>query len=375
MSNKILLTANTAWYLYNFRLPLARALLQHGTLPVFVSPYDPYADKLQNEGFRWIELKMNRNRMNPFLELRTILRIAWIYFREKPQAVHHFTIKCILYGTIASRLAGVPSVINALTGLGHIFVDSSLKIRLARPLVKFFYKLILNSSNSWVIFQNPDDLDSFRNSGLLYSDRFSLIKSSGVNTNRFSPDFAHDDNTTVLFASRLLAEKGIHEFIDAARILKSRGIKADFLVAGSPDFGNPSSVSLNELELWETEGLVKIQGHVETIETVLGSAALVVLPSYREGVPKILLEAASMGKALVSTDVPGCREAVEHGKNGLLVQPRDAYALADAIEILLKNSDLRLSMGIAGRQKVLTEFDEKIVLNSTIQIYRTLQIL
>jgi glycosyltransferase involved in cell wall biosynthesis len=369
---KILLVANTGWYLYNFRLPLARLLRSQGVEPVLVSPRDAYVARLESEGFRCVEFALNRRSRNPLRELLVVADLIRIYRAERPGAVHHFTIKCVLYGTLAAKLTGIRAVVNAVTGLGPVFLGTDWKARALRPLLKWFYRNVLTARRVRVVFQNQDDLQTFTNLHLVIPDRTIIIRGSGVDLQRFSPRPSHPDEPPtpiVLFASRLMREKGIGEFVEAVRLLKRRQVKAVFQVAGSPDPGNHSSLSPEDLKSWQEEGLVDLLGHVDEVDDLIAHASLVVLPSYREGTPRILLEAAAMGKPIVATDVPGCREAVVHGENGLLVPVRDAPALADAIETLLKDSALRAKMGENGRRKMVREFDCEDVAWRTGQVY------
>lgn len=370
---KILLVANTGWYLYNFRLPLARMLRDRGVQVVMVSPRDAYVERLESEGFQWIELNLNRRSMNPAREALVLGQLAQIYRRERPTAVHHFTIKCVLYGTMAAKLAGIKSVVNAVTGLGHIFIGTKWKARVLRPAVKWVYRNILTARRVKVVFQNPDDLQAFTDFKLIVPERTVIIKGgSGVNLQRFAPRPGHPEEAPapiVLFASRLIAEKGLFEFVEAARALKMRGVHATFQIAGSPDAGNPSSLSEETLENWRREGAVDLLGHSETVEELIAQSTMVVLPSYREGTPRILLEAAAMAKPIVATDVPGCREVVEDGVNGLLVPVKDSTALASAIERMLATPDRCLEMGEAGRAKMMQEFDDQDVARRTIEVY------
>ena len=369
---KILLVANTAWYLYNFRLPLARRLRDLGSEVVFVSPPDQYVERLKAEGFRWVEFKLNRRSINPLAEALALARLAKIYRQERPTACHHFTIKCVLYGTIAAKLAGIKSVVNAVTGLGHMFLGNGLAIRVLRPMVRFIYRKILTARRVQVIFQNGDDLAEFAQRDLVAPDKVTIIRGSGVNLTRFRPRPGPVDGAPspmVLFASRFLREKGLIEFVEAARMLKSKGIEANFALAGKPDPGNPSSISDQEIESWTREGIVDVLGHLDNIEELLHLSTLVVLPSYREGTPRILLEAAAVGKPIVATDVPGCREIVKDGVNGLLVPAKDAGALADAMEKLLKNPDMREDFR-RNAKAVVADFEETKVIQATIEVYR-----
>lgn len=343
-----------------------------------VSPRDAYVERLQSEGFRWVELTLNRRSRNPARELLVVADLIRVYRAERPIAVHHFTIKCVLYGTLAAKLTGIRAVVNAVTGLGPVFLGTDWKARALRPPLKWLYRNVLSARRVRVVFQNPDDLQTFTNMHLVIPDRTILIRGSGVDLQRFAPRPSHPDELPtpiVLFASRLIKEKGVLEFVEAARLLKKRNVKAVFQMAGSPDAGNHSAVTAEMLKSWQDEGLVDLLGHVDEVDELIAHAALVVLPSYREGTPRILLEAAAMSKAIVATDVPGCREAVVHGENGLLVPVRDASALADAIELLLNDPALRAKMGEDGRRKMVQDFDCDDVARRTGQVYTTIGVL
>ena len=372
MQGKVLLVANTGWYLYNFRLPLARSLRELGLEVVFVSPKDAYVARLQNEGFRWVHLEMNRKSLNPLKELAVLARLVRIYSKEQPSACHHFTIKCVLYGTIAAKLAGVRAVVNAVTGLGHVFIADRPLTRLVRPLISFLYRKILTARRVQVVFQNIDDFSEFRDRGLIIPEKTTIIRGSGINLTRFCPRPGPLDGTpcpTVLFASRLIREKGLVEFVDAARMLKLQGYEANFAVAGNLDEGNPSAITQAELDGWVKEGVIDYLGHIDQIEDVLGTASIVVLPSYREGTPRILLEAAAMGKPIVATDVPGCREVVQDGVNGFLVPARDAAGLAEGMQKLIVDEQLRARMG-AKSVILIQDFKEESVIEATVNVYR-----
>jgi glycosyltransferase involved in cell wall biosynthesis len=380
-STKVLLVANTSWYLYNFRRPLARALRARGLEPVLLAPRDGYSERLIEEGFSWRELDLSRARVTPLRELRSLIGLIRVYRRERPAAVHHFTIRCVIYGTIAALVARVPVRINAVTGLGHVFLSRSLKTALLRPPLRLAYRFVLGVNGSRVIFQNPDDRQTFVDARLVAPAQTLLVRSSGVDINMFSP--APESNKpgagplTVLFASRLLREKGILELIEAIRILKAAPETSGlvFKIAGEAYPGNPSSVTDAQVRQWSREGLADFLGHVDPVLDLIAQSDIVVLPSYREGTPRILLEACAMEKPTIATDVPGCREIVEHGKNGLLVPPRDARALADAIARLARDPGLRRSMGKNGRDKVVAEFSDVEIARQTLQAYETLGVL
>jgi glycosyltransferase involved in cell wall biosynthesis len=372
---KILLFANTDWYLYNFRLPLAKAIRELGVEVVLVSPPGEYGPRLEAEGFRWIPLRMNRRGLNPWEEIRVISALASIYRREHPYLVHHFTIKSVIYGTIAGRLAGVPNQVNAVVGLGHVFTSDSPRAKILRPILRALFRLALRMSHGRMILQNSDDRDLFLWNRLVTPDSIRVIRGSGVNTARFCMQRQEDrqgKGLRVLMATRLLWEKGVGEYAEAARMLKPILPEAEFLLAGSPDDGNPSSVPGATIASWQKEGVLTALGHVEDMASLLPEVDIAVLPSYREGTPRILLEAAACGLPIVATDVPGCREIVEHKVNGLLVPPRDPKSIAEAIRYIASHPKERRRMGESGRRKVLQEFDERIVIRRTMEVYREL---
>jgi len=367
---KVVLFANTDWYLYNFRLPLAKALRAAGHEVVLMSPHGAYGARLVQAGFRWLPLPFSRSGINPAAELATILKVAAAYQRERPDLVHHFTIKCVLYGSIAARLTAGSAIVNAVTGLGHLFTDQKgARAGLLKLIVRTLYRLALRGTQ--VIFQNPDDMHVFEDQGLLQGAGCHLIRGSGVNTELFRPmpETQRAERPVVLFASRLLRAKGIAEFVEAAALVRAQRPEVRFVAAGDIDPGNPSSVPRETVEIWRARGDVEFPGHLDDMKPLLASAALVALPSYREGTPRILLEAAACGLPLVATDVPGCREVVRSGLNGLLVPVRDSAALARAIAVILADAQLASSMGQESRKIAVAEFSEEQVITRTLGVY------
>lgn len=373
-TKKILLFANTDWYLFNFRRGLAGALQNAGWQVVLVSPPGVYGPRLREDGFRWIPFPFSTRSINPLKELGVVIRLAALYRREKPALVHHFTIKCVLYGSLAARFTGVKRVVNAVTGMGHIFTDQGVKARLLRPLVRRLYRFVLLREGSRVIFQNEEDMAAFQEAGMAGESSSRLIRGSGVDCSLFRPVEQQNSGKVpkVLFASRLLREKGVYELIEAIRRLRARGYQAEFLLAGGLYPGNPSSLTEEELREVRREGLVEYLGHVEDMPACIAECDLAVLPSYREGTPRILIEAAAMGKPVVATDIAGCRGLVEDGVNGFLVPVKSPGDLAGAIQKLLDDKALREKMGRAGRKIVLEGFDQDIVINKTFEVYREL---
>ena len=386
---KVLFFANTDWYLQHFRLPLAEYLRDKGYEVIMVSPYGPYHEGIQAAGFRSIAVPMERRSLNPWRELKLINHLRCLYAEEKPDIAHHFTIKCVVYGTIASELSGIITRVNAVTGLGHIFISPKIKDLLLKRPVSLLLRHAFNARNSRLILQNPDDANDFINAHLVNKKNIRLIKGSGVNTEHYKPTQKNRKESTVriLLASRLLWEKGIREYANTAQELREEGLNAEFMLAGEPDPGNPTSIPAEQLDAWRKEGHVKLLGHVHDMRTLLADIDIAVLPSNREGTPRSLLEAAACGLPLVTTDVPGCREVVNHEVNGLFVSGRtgggkrspsfarnDGYpTLSQALRRLCLEPETRARMGAASRAKVLAEFDESIVFEKTLAVYRELE--
>ena len=372
---KIVFFANTDWYLFNFRLPYARYLRSLGHEVVMVSPPGDYGARLEAEGFKWIALPLARRSLNPVREALLIARLAAVYRAERPDLVHHFTIKCVVYGTLAARVAKVPSIVNAIAGFGYVFVSERLSARVLRPMVRRLMKMAGDGPGTAVVVQNADDLAVFRGMGLSPRANLKLIRGSGVDLTRFKPSEQPrlPGPLRVLFVGRLLHDKGIAEFVDCAR--RCHGAMPGvlrFTAAGEPDSGNPASVDPGLLAQWREEGAVHFAGHVNDMPELLARADIVVLPSYGEGAPRSLIEAAACAKPLVATDVRGCREVVVDGVNGMLVPVRNSKRLAEAVMNLADDAPLRARMGEAGRRHVLATLDEQIVFKETYRTYEEL---
>jgi glycosyltransferase involved in cell wall biosynthesis len=368
---RVLLFANTDWYIYNFRLGFAEALRQRGHEVILASPRGPHLEHFHRAGLRWVCVHMERAGLNPLVELLTVLRVAMLYRRERPQVVHHFTFKCVAYGSLAARLTRVSGVVNTITGLGHVFASTGRKARLLRPLVVMLYRLALRKGR--VIFENPWDLSEFLQLGLAGREKSSVILGVGVDTSRYAPSPEPSGAAVVLLVSRMLWEKGVGYFVEAARELKKRGVPARFVLVGDPDPENPGSIPPDQLRQWAQESVVEWWGHRDDMSAVYRNSTVVCFPSvYREGVPTVLLEAASSGRPIVTTDMPGCREVVRHGENGLLVPPRDPGALAEAIATMLGDPALRARMGARGREIAVQEFSEERVVRETLEVYQEL---
>lgn len=373
---KIVLFANTEWYLYNFRRSLALALRAQGHEVLLLSPPGPYGEKLRQMGFDWTPAPMERRSLNPLVELRLVWWIRNYLKNSGADVVHGFTIKCAVYGCLAGRLARMKGRVSSVAGLGYVFISNSLRARLLRPVVRTLLRLALDGSNCRLILQNNDDLELFRKSGIVDPDHIRLIKGSGVNCDRFNPDFTRrasdPEEVRMVLPARLLWDKGVAEYVEAARRLKTQFPKARFYLAGAPDPGNPASVSDDDVQAWKNEGAVEVLGHVDDMVALFQRCDVVVLPSYREGLPKGLIEAAACECAMVSTDAPGCREVVADGVNGYLVKVQDVLTLTTALQRLLQDAELRRRMGRMARLSALEEFDERHVVRATIGVYQEL---
>ena len=373
-NKKILILVNYLSFFLSHRLPVAEALLAKG-FEVFIGygelrGADPKL--LEQRGFKVDFIPMQPGGLNLLKDIKTFYYI-WAFFkRVKPDIVHLVTIKPYLYGGIISRLCGVRGLVTAVSGLGTLFVNKDLKSKLIRLLLYPIYKLAFNHLNQKIIVQNKDDLKVLVNWGVLNLSKVKLLKGSGVKLGNFTNLDEPGGMPTVCFAARLLRDKGVYEYVSAVKLLKERGIKAEFLLAGDLDTNNPTGLKLNDLNKIRDEGYVKIIGYQKDIATLYAKSHIICLPSYREGFPKSLIEAAAAGRAVVTTDVPGCRDAIIPNKTGLLVPIKDSQKLADALRWLIENPKERIIMGKEGRKFAEKEFPiEKIVLNH-LDIYQDL---
>jgi len=355
----IAIVINTSWNIYNFRIALLKSLQKDGYRIVAIAPYDEYSRKLEALGFEYHNLAINNKGTNPFEDLKLVWTLYRLYGRVNPDVSLHYTIKPNIYGTVAAWLAGVP-VISNISGLGTVFLDNSISSRLAR----FLYKLVLRFPAK-VFFQNADDQALFITSKLVEEKSTGLLPGSGINTSIFSPvdEGRASSPLSFLFIARLVKDKGLVEYVDAARMVKKTFPDVQFDILGPLYPGNPTAITAEEIACWQAEGVVNYLGTSSDVPSVIAQSNCIVLPSYREGLSRVLLEAASMAKPIVTTDVPGCRDVVENDVNGFLCNVRDANDLALKMEKMIKlEHSQRVRMGQKGRAKVLAQFDEKTVL-------------
>ncbi|NHA15449.1 glycosyltransferase family 4 protein [Thioalkalivibrio sp. XN279] len=368
---RILFVVNAPEFFFSHRLPLALAARQAG-FDVQVATGPGEAGEITNLGFAHHKIPLSRSGKNPLAELHSLWALFWLMRRLKPDLVHLVTIKPVLYGGLIARLVRVPAVVAAISGLGWVFVDSGRKVRLVRKAVKALYRLALGHGNIRVIFQNPDDRGVLVELGAVGEQQTVLIRGSGVAMSGY-PVYPEPQGTVVVsFAARLLRDKGVLEFVDAARLLIARGLNVRFWLIGAADPGNPSSVTDQDLAGWRDEGMVEVLGHRADIPALFAQSSIVVLPSYREGLPKVLIEAAACGRPVVTTHAPGCRDAIEPDQTGLLVPVRDPLALANAIQKLIEDPDLRQRMGEAGRALAERAFAIEHVVDAHLAVYRVL---
>lgn len=372
MSKKIILVLNGVTYFISHRLPIAVELKRQGYEVHVVCPDAKPAD-FDQYGFTYHQVEMSRKGMNPLAELMVIAKLYRLFKQIKPDLVHLVTIKPYLYGGIAARLAGVPGVVSAVAGLGTIFVDRSFKYRFVKEILYFLYKYSFGHKNLTIIFQNQDDKNLLLKWLNISESKSTLIRGSGVNLREFQYTSEPSNKSPVVaLAARLLKDKGVEEFVDAIKLLNNRRVEAEFWLVGDIDNGNPNTVTQSQLDSWESQKLVVCKGYSKNIASVFSQVNVVVLPSYREGLPKVLIEAAACGRAIITTDVPGCRDAITPDETGLLVPVKNSAALADAMQKLVEDKALRENMGAAGRKLAEEVFDVNKVVEQHLHIYSTL---
>ena len=380
MPPRMLFVINEGYFFVSHRLALAKAAKAAGWDVHIAAPDDhvwapsDFSSKdIEVEGFKFHAIPLSRRGKNPLKEIITFLSIFFLYRKLRPTLVHHITIKPNLYGGIAARLNRIPCSVYAFTGLGQIFSGNGTLASALRLVVIFLLRIALSHPNKKIIFQNKEDYNRFIKNKLVNEADSILIRGSGVNLQEFKFVPPPKETPLVILAGRLIWEKGIAEFVSAARLLHSKGIDAKFALIGDTKPSNPHSVPRETLEEWNREGIVEWWGFRKDMKSIIERSHIVCLPStYGEGVPKILLEAAAIGRPIVSNDVPGCREAVIDGQSGYLVPPKDINLLANRLHDLIKDPDLIAEFGIQGRKLVEGSFDENSIALMTIEVYRSL---
>lgn len=372
-SRRILFVVNVDWFFLSHRLPIALEALRRGYEVHIATGLTEHLDALRAHGLIVHPLNLVRKNQRPDRVLLEGYQLLQVFRSVRPHLTHLITIKPVLLGGLAARMAGVPAVVAAVTGLGFVFVDQGLRARLRRALASRLYRAALAHRNLHVIFQNTSDQKSVLGFSRLPSRKATLINGAGVDLREYTVvELTKEEPPIVLMAARLLAEKGVREFIGAARLLKGT-VPVRFVLVGTPDEASKSSITQPELERWRDEGVIEYWGYRNDMPEVLRQASIVVLPSYYgEGLPKVLIEAAACGRAVITTDHPGCRDAIDPGVTGVLVPPRDAMALAAAIKALLDDPSRMQAMGQAGRKRAEQLFDVRQVLDAHFSIYDSL---
>ena len=350
---KFVFLANISWNIYNYRLPLIEALQGAGHTVLLLAPHDEYTRLLEQKGFRSTNLRMSQRGLTPLGELSTVRRIYSFYRRHKPDVVHHFTPKGVIYGSLAAKSAGVKRIVNTITGLGYVFSQEAAST--LRLITSQLYRIGI--SGTTVLFQNAEDMQRLRSIRGLGGAEFHLLAGSGINLARFHVEPEPEGTPVVMLAARLMMEKGVQYFVDAARILKKLNVPARFVLVGSPAQDAHAALTTGTIRAWVEQGLIEWWGWRDDMENVYTQANIVCLPTYYgEGVPRTLVEATACGRAIVATDIAGCRKVVTDGENGILVPVHDAPMLAKAVLQLLRDPEQRRRMGARGREIALRDF-------------------
>ena len=369
----VLLLSNTSWYLYNFKKDLIYDLIKNGYQICLVAPYDKHSDYFEKKGINIIDWHLNRKSLNPLSALKSILHLIFIYAKIKPDLVHHFTIKSIVYGTISARILNIKTVINAFTGLGPVYLMNKKYLALLRWFILGLYKSVLSEKRCITIVQNKADLNELEILSNKKITKSILIPGSGVDTDFFNLKGVREKFSfppKILFPARLIQEKGFNELLEACKILWKENNLFELIFAGKVDFGNNSCIDEIELKKLDSNKNITFLGHLNDMREIYESADIVVLPSWREGLSKSLIEASSMQCAIITTDVPGCRDVITDNKNGLLVPLKDVRALKLALENLLNNPKLALKFGVEARKNVIEKFKLSRINKLTLNVYR-----
>lgn len=364
---RLLFLVTEDWYFVSHRLSLAVAAKESGYDVVVATREAKHGDIIRQAGIRLIPFELSRRGGDPFSEL---FRLVKLFCNERPDILHLVAMKPVVYGGIAALIARVPRVIGAVAGLGWLFTSENRLQKKLQPILRTILARLLSFQNFQTIVQNTDDFEVLKKSGVP-TDRLQLIKGSGVDVDLFTPIQPDSSGAvTVVLVARMLWDKGISEFVQAAILLKSRYEKVRFVLVGDPDPANPAAIPEKILRGWNDSSGVEWWGRCEDIPKILEQVHIACLPSYREGLPKSLIEAAAAGLPIVTTDTPGCREVVQEGFNGFLVPVRDSRALAEALAKLIENSKLRTWMGKNSRERAIKEFSSSVINRQVLDVYR-----
>ncbi len=369
MKKKLLYIVNVDWFFLSHRLPIALEAQRQGYDVHVACALTDKKDVLESHGLIVHPLALKRGKASLASYLVSFFEIVFLLLKLRPDILHLVTIKPVLFGGMAARLTRIPACIAAVAGLGFVFLDQGIKAYLRRAVVLGLYRLALGGERTKTIFQNVDDHQSLVQGAGINPSQTVLIRGSGVSLSAYDVKPEPEGDPVVILPARLLIDKGVREFVEAARLLQRKGVKARFCLVGSTDPANPASLSDEEIQAWVRDGLIEAWGHHADMPAILPQANIVTLPSYREGMPKALLEAAACGRAVVTTDVAGCRDAITPDVTGLLVTVRDAVSLADGLEKLIRDPQRRQAMGLAGRKLAEEAFDIREVVKKHMALY------
>jgi glycosyltransferase involved in cell wall biosynthesis len=368
---RILFVVNVGWFFVSHRLVLARAALEAGYDVHVATTITDEKERVAilEAGLTLHDVTFDRSGFSIVRELHTVRSLISLYRKLRPDLIHHVTIKPILYGGLAARVCRIGAVVNAIPGLGYSFAGSNPWTRLRQRLIMVGYRFVLRRPNAYTIFQNVEHMQMFCDARVVKAANAVLIRGSGVNVAKFAVSPEPAGKIVVLLAARMLREKGIYEFVEAAASAHRSGVSVVFMLAGGPDEGNPGSIPLEQLENWHAAGVVDWLGFRDDMALLLAQCHIACLPTYGEGLPKFLLEAAASGRAIVTTDIPGYRDIARNDLNAILVPPQDAKSLGQAILKLANDDELRGAFGAAGRRLVEAEFSEAVVIEKTLDLY------
>ena len=360
-------------YFCSHRLHIGRAARRIGYEVSVATRVARHRSHIEQEGFTLYPMKLRRGFRSPLDDLSALFELIRLYRRVRPDIVHHVALKMVLFGGMAARLTRTPAKVHAITGLGHLFHADSTRNKLVRAVLTPLLRWALAAPCSQVLLQNQDDAKDLVRAGLITDGQTVIIRGAGVETDQFKPSQEPPGDPIAILPARIIREKGVAEFVEAARLLKQKGVRLKCVLVGGLDDLNPSGVTQGQVLRWIEEGVVECWGHRDDMERVYTSSHIVVLPSYHEGLPKVLLEGAACGRPLIATRVRGCQEVVREGESGLLVPPRNAAALAEALMTLGQDRALRLRMGARGREIAVREFGQGRIAAETLAVYRQIQ--
>ena len=370
---KIIIVSNTGWYLYNFRFKLIKELSKKYAVTL-VFPFDCYSNPLKETGCEIINWKLNRNSINPLLEIFSILDLINIYLKIKPEIAHHFTIKACLYGTIAGRIVGLRKIFNAITGLGHVFLAKKTNAFIYKTVMVYIYRKVFNHKSSNLIFQNLEDKKFFQSLKIITKNKSFLIRGSGVDVNYYKrkKEIKKIDlkkTIKIFFPSRIIKEKGIIELLEACQSLIDDNVDLFLYIPSDLSFHNRSFLSKKEIDKLKNKSWIKLLGQLSDLKPIYENSDIVILPSWREGLSMALLEASSMECSIITTNVPGCNDIVEHGESGLIVPPHDPVSIKLAILFLINNPEISEKFGNNARVSTIKNFNSEIVISQTMSLY------